>query len=61
RTSIIVAHRLSTARKADRIFVLRKRRIIEEGTHEELMRGKGFYYRLYRLQGSRENGISSRG
>ncbi len=61
RTSIIVAHRLSTARQADRIFVLRKRRIIEEGTHEELMRGKGFYYRLYRLQGSRENGISSRG
>jgi len=61
RTSIIVAHRLSTARKADRIFVLQKHRIIEEGTHEELMRGKGFYYHLYRLQGSRENGISSRG
>jgi len=56
RTSIIVAHRLSTARRADRIFVLRRHRIIEAGNHEELMARKGFYYHLYRLQGNQENG-----
>lgn len=51
RTSLIVAHRLSTARRADRIFVLQKHRIVEAGTHEELMARKGFYHHLYRLQG----------
>lgn len=46
RTSIIIAHRLTTARRADRIIVLNKGRLIESGSHEELMKVKGFYYRL---------------
>jgi ATP-binding cassette subfamily B protein len=50
RTSIIVAHRLSTAREANRIIVLNRGRIIETGTHRELMQSKGFYFKLYQLQ-----------
>jgi len=46
RTSIIIAHRLTTAQRADRIIVLNKGRLIESGTHHELMKMKGFYYRL---------------
>ncbi len=49
RTSIIIAHRLSTARRADRIIVLKKGKVIESGSHEELIRMKGFYYRLFSL------------
>ena len=50
RTSIIVAHRLSTARHADRIIVLHKGKIIETGSHDELMQKKGFYFRLNQFQ-----------
>jgi len=50
RTSIVVAHRLSTAREADRIIVLNRGRITETGTHRELMQRKGFYFKLYQLQ-----------
>ncbi|MDI6686913.1 MAG: ABC transporter ATP-binding protein [Desulfobacterales bacterium] len=50
RTSIIVAHRLSTVRHADRIMVINKGRIIETGTHDELMKKKGFYFKLNQLQ-----------
>jgi len=50
RTSIVVAHRLSTIRRSDRIVVMDSGRIIEEGTHEHLMDQKGFYHRLQNLQ-----------
>jgi len=50
RTSLIIAHRLSTVRDANRIIVLDHGRIVEEGTHEALMARKGTYYGLYKLQ-----------
>jgi len=50
RTSIIIAHRLSTARHADRILALSKGEIVEAGNHEELMKKKGFYYKLNKMQ-----------
>ena len=49
-TMLMVAHRLSTIRHADRIFVLSHGVIVEEGTHEELLEKRGRYYNLYRLQ-----------
>lgn len=51
QTTLVIAHRLSTARKADRIMVLKKGRIIEIGSHDELMAKKGFYFQLNQLQG----------
>ena len=50
RTSVIVAHRLSTIKEADKILVFHKGRIVEQGKHEELLRQKGVYWRLYQLQ-----------
>jgi ATP-binding cassette, subfamily B, multidrug efflux pump len=50
RTSIVIAHRLSTIRYVDRIIVLHKGRVIEEGTHAELLAKSGHYARLYELQ-----------
>ncbi|MCB9770694.1 MAG: ATP-binding cassette domain-containing protein, partial [Candidatus Omnitrophica bacterium] len=50
RTSLIVAHRLSTIQNCDRILVFNKGKIAESGTHEELLALNGLYYRLYELQ-----------
>lgn len=50
RTSFIIAHRLSTIRSADRILVIQKGKITEMGTHHELIKLKGYYYRLYSNQ-----------
>ena len=50
RTSIVIAHRLNTIRYVNRILVLHQGRIVEEGTHEQLLAERGIYYRLYELQ-----------
>ncbi len=53
-TKIIIAQRISSTRKADKILVLKDGRIEEEGTHEELITKKGYYYELVKLQGGEE-------
>lgn len=50
RTSLVIAHRLSTVQNADRILVMHHARLLEEGTHEELLEAGGLYARLHELQ-----------
>lgn len=50
RTSVIIAHRLATIKKADQILVMDKGRIVERGKHEDLLRQNGYYTRLYEMQ-----------
>jgi subfamily B ATP-binding cassette protein MsbA len=58
RTVFIVAHRLSTVRMAHQILVLDKGKIVEKGTHEELLKKNGLYSRLYQIQESTRAGVS---
>ena len=50
RTSFVIAHRLSTVRRADLILVLDQGRVVEQGTHDDLMRLNGYYHRIHDLQ-----------
>ena len=50
RTSFVIAHRLKTIENADRIFVIQNGKIVEKGTHKELLETKGFYYSMYESQ-----------
>jgi ATP-binding cassette subfamily B protein len=50
RTSLVIAHRLSTVQRCDRILVMHKGEVREQGTHQELLARRGIYYRLYLLQ-----------
>jgi ATP-binding cassette subfamily B protein len=56
RTAVYISHRFSTVRRADRIVFLEQGRVVEEGTHEELMRLGGRYARLFRMQASAYTG-----
>ena len=50
RTSLIIAHRLSTVQRADKIIVMHKSRVREMGTHQQLLAQRGIYFKLYQLQ-----------
>jgi ATP-binding cassette subfamily B protein len=50
RTSVIIAHRLSTVQRADKIIVMHKSQLREMGSHQELLAQRGIYYKLYQLQ-----------
>ncbi|MCS7257885.1 MAG: ABC transporter ATP-binding protein/permease [candidate division WOR-3 bacterium] len=58
RTAIVIAHRLATIQKLSRLIVLHRGKIVEEGTHNELLSRRGHYYRLYRLQFLSKEGVS---
>lgn len=50
RTVLVIAHRISTIKDADNIIVIKDKKVIEQGTHEQLMRKKGNYYQLVKAQ-----------
>ena len=50
RTSIVIAHRLSTIKEVDKILVMHRGRLVEEGSHEQLLANRGIYHKLYQLQ-----------
>ncbi|MES1184534.1 MAG: ABC transporter ATP-binding protein [Myxococcales bacterium] len=60
RTALVIAHRLSTVRAADRILVLQRGRLVEQGSHEQLIAHGGLYARLHELQFSRTEATSAR-
>lgn len=59
RTTLIIAHRLSTVRRANRIIVLHEGQILEQGTHEELLAGGGMYAQMHFIQSSRTPGTTN--
>jgi ATP-binding cassette subfamily B protein len=64
RTSVLIAHRLSTVQRAETILVMHKGQLREMGTHQELLAQRGLYWKLYQLQykdqEDREQGIGNR-
>ena len=58
RTSFVIAHRLSMIRKADQVLVVNDHRIVERGTHDELLARGGFYFDLYQSQYRRSKDLS---
>jgi ABC-type multidrug transport system fused ATPase/permease subunit len=61
RTTLVIAHRLSTVRKANRILVLDKGRIAEEGRHEALLKKGGLYAKLYKMQFKNQPAVKQNG
>src|SRR4029079_2551731 len=59
RTSVMIAHRLSTIRNADLILVLNHGRLVEQGTHDELVAMEGLYFQLYQAQTGRAGKIEA--
>jgi len=57
KTSLIISHRVSSAKLANRVFVLQDGVIVEQGKHAQLMRKKGLYYDLYQQQLNEEQGL----
>ncbi len=58
RTSIVIAHRLSTIRKANKIIVMDKGKVVEAGTHDELMKREGYYFKLHKLQFEKQETVT---
>jgi ATP-binding cassette, subfamily B, bacterial HlyB/CyaB len=59
RTVLIIAHRLAAVRDADRIITVEAGQVIEDGTHEELLRNGGRYSKLYQLQAGTVNNVAA--
>jgi ATP-binding cassette, subfamily B, multidrug efflux pump len=57
-TMLIVAHRLSTIQHSDKIIVMQKGEIKETGSHQELLKSQGLYYKLYQLQYEDKKGVN---